>query len=99
MEPKAIRVVAKPKVLEAPYKAENAIDPAVGYEKLAESTPIKKPVITYEERLWKMSNRQLAGEVRKGIKGGLTGYRAVAESVVLDVILKSFERGMQPFVR
>jgi hypothetical protein len=100
MEPKAIRFVSKPKVLEAPYKAENAVDPADGYALLAEApTPVKKSVQTYEERLEKMSDRQLRGEVRKGIKGKHFGYNSVVTCVVLDVLLESFDRGMTTFVR
>lgn len=61
--------------------------------------PEKVLVIPYEKRLEKMSTRQLRGEVRKGIRGKLSGYNSVAESVVLDVILQSFERGMTPYVQ
>jgi hypothetical protein len=88
MEPKTIRVVEKPKVLETPHQ-----------EPESAPVPVKKSAVSYEERLEKMSNRQLAGEVRKGVQGKLSGYRAVAEAVVLDVILKSFQQGMTPVIR
>jgi hypothetical protein len=64
-----------------------------------DAAPVKKTEITYEQRLKKMTNRQLHHEIKRGIRGDLTGYRSVAESVVLDVILKSFEQGMSPVVR
>ncbi len=87
MEPKPIRVVPQGDVVK-----QDLLEPSV-------SAPVKKPPVSYEDSLKKMSNRQLKHEVQKGIKGELTGYRAVAESVVLDVILKSLEQGMSPFVR
>jgi hypothetical protein len=94
MEPKAIRVISKPRVLEAPYQL-GMEDDGTREESPA---PVKKSVETYEQRISKMTNRQLRHEVQKGIKGELTGYRAVAESVVLDVLLESFKNGMKPFV-
>ena len=90
MEPKAIRIVPQP---DKPGQQEILLD-----QVLVPPTPVKKSVETYEQRISKMSNRQLRHEVRKGIKGELTGYRAIAESVVLDVLLESFKHGMKPFV-
>jgi hypothetical protein len=90
MEPKAIRIV--PQQDKPPKTEEIPLDQVL-------APPVKKQPVSYEDSLKKMSNRQLAGEIRKGIKGELTGYRAVAESVVLDVILKSFKQGMMPFIR
>lgn len=89
MEPKAIRIVPQG---DAPPKTEEIPPDQVLVP------PVKKSVETYEQRIFKMTNRQLRHEVRKGIKGELTGYRAVAESVVLDVLLESFAHGMKPFV-
>lgn len=88
MEPKPIRVVPQSDVVK-----QDVLDPS------AVPAPVKKPPVSYEDSLKKMSNKQLRHEVQKGMKGELTGYRAVAEAVVLDVILKSFDRGMSPFVR
>jgi flagellar basal body-associated protein FliL len=102
MEPKAIRVikldnedsrVIADALLNPPVPNEEALA-AVGRYK----EQVKKSVETYEQRISKMTNRQLRHEVQKGIKDELTGYRAVAESVVLDVLLESFKNGMKPFV-
>jgi hypothetical protein len=89
MEPKAIRVVG---ITEGPVGKE------IPLLDTATPAPVKKSVETYEQRISKMTNRQLRHEVQKGIKGELTGYRAIAESVVLDVLLESFKHGMKPFV-
>ena len=88
MEPKAIRIVPQ---VDALKMEEIPLDQVL-------VPPVKKSVETYEQRISKMTNRQLRHEVRKGIRGELTGYRAVAESVVLDVLLESFKHGMKPFV-
>jgi hypothetical protein len=90
MQPKPIRVI--PQVENVPQQGTLA-DPS------ATPAPVKKAPVSYEDSLKKMTNKQLRHEVRKGMKGELTGYRAVAESVVLDVILDSLEQGMSPFVR
>jgi hypothetical protein len=89
MEPKAIRIVPQP---DKPAQQE------IPSDQVLVPPTVKKSVETYEQRISKMTNRQLRHEVQKGIKGELTGYRAVAESVVLDVLLESFKHGMKPFV-
>jgi hypothetical protein len=89
MEPKAIRIVPQP---DKPAQVQEIpLDQVL-------APPVKKSVETYEQRISKMTNRQLRHEVQKGVKGELTGYRAVAESVVLDILLESFKHGMKPFV-
>ena len=87
MEPKAIRPIVES---EKSIRDEQPVGTGAG---------VKKPEVTYEQRLEKMTNRQLRHEIKRGIRGDLTGYRSVAESVVLDVILKSFEQGMSPVIR
>ena len=87
MEPKAIRPIVES---EKSIRDEQPVGTGAG---------VKKPEVTYEQRLEKMTNRQLRHEIKRGIRGDLTGYRSVVESVVLDVILKSFGEGMSPFIR
>lgn len=86
MEPKAIRIVPQDSI------AKQDVDPSA-------PAPAKKSVLSYEQRLEMMSNHQLRSEVRKGVKGKLSGYNSIVTSVVLDVLLESFDRGMTPFVR
>jgi hypothetical protein len=88
MEPKAIRVVG---INDGPGGKEAPL--------LEAQAPTKKPPVSYERRLEKMSNRQLRHEIQIGIKGKLGGYNSVVTSVVLDVILDSLDRGMPPFLR
>lgn len=94
MQPKSLRVVPQKKDVKF-NKAETK-----QLEKELTATPKVEEKIpqSYEQRLEKMNTRQLRGEVRRGIRGKLSGYNAIAESVVLDVILDSFERGIRPVV-
>lgn len=91
MEPKAIRPVT--------HDWDKSDEADVADHAPVTATPVKKTESTYEQRLKKMTNRQLRHEIKRGIRGDLTDYRSVAEAVVLDVILKSFEQGMSPVIR
>jgi len=85
MEPKAIRIVPQESVVK-----QDVLDLS------ATPTPVKKSVLSYETRLFLMSDRQLRSEVKKGIKGKLSGYNSIATAVVLDVLLDSLSRGISP---
>lgn len=90
-QPKAIRVVPK-----SDTKLESKADTAQAITSEVTEAVKTKSSAPYEERLEKMSMKQLRGEVRKGVRGKLSGYCSIPTAVVLDVILDSLAKGVSP---